>query len=524
MPERISKMLSKINIIDVDKNDPNVWEMISSGKVKGCFQIEGHLGKTWAKALKPRNILDLAALISIIRPGTLKAFVDGKSMTQHYVDRRHGRDKVPSIHASIDDVLKETYGVVVYQEQAMEIAVKMAGFDLKQADDLRKAIGKKRADLMKDIRIKFIEGAVNNNVKEEKASEVFDIIEKSSRYSFNKSHAVGYAYVSYWSAYVKYHFTNKYFKHWLIGADDKIDPDVEVRQLIMAAKSEGLSIKGPTFRSLEENFHWNTGSIYFGICNIKNVGYKHFLELKEGLESVQNQDLHWNTILRKVLININKRAVENLITVGTFYGLGLSRTEMLHEFNCYLELTDNEIKFIANMDDVEGESIACILEKFINMGLKKNGGQISTQARLNKIQDIVVRLRNPGRSLYDNPVVYAREEERLLGYAINHSELNACSEACQANTTCKEIADGKLAPSILAVIIKTVREHKTKKGDKMAFLSVEDESGELENIVVFPVVYEQSMDIIYEKATVLLCGEIKDKSKNSFIVDRIFTI
>lgn len=179
-------MPSKITITEIPETDQNIWDMIAEGRVKGCFQIEANLGKTWGKALKPKSILDLAALISIIRPGTLKAFVDGKSMTQHYIDRRDGKDKVPSIHPSIDDILKETYGVVVYQEQAMEISVKMAGFNLKEADDLRKAIGKKKVDLMKEVRVKFINGAVSRGVDEAKAIEVFDIIEKSARYSFNK--------------------------------------------------------------------------------------------------------------------------------------------------------------------------------------------------------------------------------------------------------------------------------------------------------------------------------------------------
>ena len=179
-------MPSKIDIAKVKENDRAVWDMIGEGRVKGCFQIESHLGKTWCKALKPDNILELAALISIIRPGTLKAFVDGKSMTQHYVDRKHGKDKVPSLHPTIDKLLEETYGVIVYQEQAMEIAVKMAGFNLKEADDLRKAIGKKKADLMKQVRIKFIDGSKQNGIEEEKAAEIFDMIEKSARYSFNK--------------------------------------------------------------------------------------------------------------------------------------------------------------------------------------------------------------------------------------------------------------------------------------------------------------------------------------------------
>jgi DNA polymerase-3 subunit alpha len=497
--------------------------MIGEGRVKGCFQIESYLGKTWSKKSKPKNITELSALISIVRPGTLKAIVDGKSMTQHFVDRKFGKEDIPSLHPLIDDLLKETYGVIVYQEQAMEISVKMAGFNLKQADDLRKAIGKKKADLMKEVRVKFIEGCKNNNIDEDKAIEIFDMIEKSARYSFNKSHAVAYAKMAYWSAWIKYHYTPKFFKNWLRNADEKIDPDMETRQLIMAAKSEDIKVCGPTINILEDNFSWHNGAIYFGICNVKNVGAAHLEQLKKYLDDIPSNERTWTVLLTKVLTNINKRAIENLISVGAFSGLGKTRSEMLHEFHCYLDLTDKEIDFIAKSDLVSN-TISETLQKFINLGLKKNGGIISTQSRLEKVENILVRINNPGRSLLDNSAVYAKIEEKLLGYAINHSELNACAEVGHADTTCKEIADGKTGHSIIAAVIKRAKEFKTKNGDLMAFLSIEDDSGELENIVVFPDIYEQNKDIIYEQATVLISGEIKDKQRNSFIIDKIYMI
>ena len=516
-------MHSQIDITNVPEDDIEVWNMIGEGRVKGCFQIESHLGKAWCKKLKPENIEELAALISIIRPGTLKAIVDGKSMTQHFVDRKHGKEAIPSLYESIDNLLKETHGVIVYQEQAMEISVKMAGFNLKEADDLRKAIGKKKADLMKEVRIKFINGCKSNNIPEEKASEIFDMIEKSARYSFNKSHAVSYAKMAYWSAWVKYHYPEKFFKHWLKNADEKIDPDIEKRQLIISAKSEGIKVCGPSINVLEENFSWHNGSIYFGICNVKNVGNAHLEQLRSGLQKIGNNK-SWINILINVLLDVNKRAVENLISVGAFAGFGKSRTEMLHEYHCLSDLTEKEINYIRDKINLNNLSVSDVLDRLISTGTKKTGGFISTQARLDKIKDILLRIKNPGRSLIDNSVVYAKIEEKLLGHAINHSELNACSDTCHANSTCKEASDGKGGSLIIAAVIKRIREHKTKNGDFMAFLSAEDESGELENIVVFPDIYEQNRDIIYEQATVLLSGQIKDKQKNSFIVDKVFII
>jgi DNA polymerase-3 subunit alpha len=517
-------MHSQIDITTVPENDTDVWKMIGEGRVKGCFQIESHLGKTWCQKLKPENMTELAALISIIRPGTLKAIVDGKSMTQHFVDRKHKQEEIPSLHPLIDDMLKETYGVIVYQEQAMEISVKMAGFNLKEADDLRKAIGKKKADLMKEVRIKFINGCNKNAIDEDKSIEIFDMIEKSARYSFNKSHAVAYAKMAYWSAWVKYHYPEKFFKNWLRNADEKIDPDFEKRQLIMSAKSEDITVRGPSIKVLEENFSWQDGCIYFGICNVKNVGKAHLVELQNHLNNLTDNEKTWTNILVKTLPNINKRAVENLIQTGAFSGFGKSRSEMLHEFHCYLDFTKKEIEAIKQNINCQDATVSKVVERFVAHGLKKNGGFISTQSRLDKVQNILLRINNPGRSLIDNGMVYAKIEEKLLGYSINHSELNSCSEACHANTTCKQITDGKTDDSIIAAVIKKIREYKTKNGDLMAFLSIEDDSGELENIVVFPDIYEQNKDIMYEQATVLLSGKIQDKGRNSFIVDKVFLI
>ena len=487
------------------------------------FQIEGHLGKTWAKALQPRNMNELAALISIIRPGTLKAKVDGKSMTERFVDRKHGKEEIPSLHPSVDDLLEETFGVIVYQEQAMKIAERMAGFDLKEADNLRKAIGKKKADLMREIRGRFIEGCITNEIDESKAIEVFDMIEKSARYSFNKSHAVAYAKMGYWSAWLRCKYIEDFFKNWLDGADDKIKPDEEKKYLIMSAKAEGISVRSPTIKIMEPGFTLKGGMIYFGICNVKHVGQAHLTALKTKMAGRDIEDMTWAEFLFTVLIHINKRAVENLIKVHTFSFFGLSRTQMLHEFSCVSSLTKTEKGLISEWPigtmDVRG-----VIQSVINRGTKKEGGIVSSSRRMPKLEEILTRLDNPGRTLSDNPVVYAKAEENLLGCSINDSELNACAEAAHADSTCKEVADGKFGTSTVACVIKKVREYVTKNGDTMAFVSAEDESGEMDNIVIFPDVYDLIKDIIYESAAVLITGELKDKKRNSFIINKAFLI
>lgn len=193
-----------IDYENLNINCPITWNLLSSGKTRGVFQLETNLGASWAKKLEPDSMEELAALISILRPGTLKSKLDGKSMTQHYVDRKHGIEQYTDIDHNIASIMTETHGIMVYQEQAMQIAQKLGGFDLKQADSLRKAIGKKLADLMSKVKIEFIEGCKKTGlVDDEKANEIFDIIEKSNRYSFNKSHAVCYGMIGYWTAWTK---------------------------------------------------------------------------------------------------------------------------------------------------------------------------------------------------------------------------------------------------------------------------------------------------------------------------------
>ena len=157
----------------IDRDDPEAWSLYKNGLTKGIFQLESNHGRNWSKKLAPENIEELSALIALLRPGCTKAIIDGKSMTQRFVDRKHKREEVSYLHASLEDILKPTYGVLVYQEQAMRIAVKLAGFNETETDNLRKAIGKKKADLMASIRNDFIAGCKNVGLVDEEVFQIF---------------------------------------------------------------------------------------------------------------------------------------------------------------------------------------------------------------------------------------------------------------------------------------------------------------------------------------------------------------
>jgi hypothetical protein len=178
--------MNNIDITNIPLDDQATWDLISSGHTKGVFQLETHLGKYWCKETKPQNMEELADVISAIRPGSLKAKQDGKSMTQHYADRKSGKDRKESLYEPIDNVVASTQNILLYQEQAMQISQIMGGFSESQADTLRKSIGKKDASLMAKVKVQFLEGCEKQGHPKEEAERIFDIIEKSSRYSFNK--------------------------------------------------------------------------------------------------------------------------------------------------------------------------------------------------------------------------------------------------------------------------------------------------------------------------------------------------
>lgn len=330
----------------MEYNDEKTWKLFAEGRTKGVFQLESNLGKSWSKKLAPNNIEELSALIAIIRPGTLKSMLDGKSMTQHYVDRKHGREEVTYLHSSLEDILKPTYGVLVYQEQSMRIAEKVAGFNLQEADVLRKAIGKKKADLMNEVKKSFIAGAERVGiVSKEEAEQIFGWIEKSSRYAFNKSHSVSYAVCSYWSAYYKAHNTKEFFLSYLYHAIEKQDPHQEIYELVSEAKLFDIQVATPSLKNFADKFNLKDGKIFFGIKDIKSLSGKTGDAVIAAIQSVELEKgkkitkFTWLEILLYLGEKINSTAFKSLASVGFLETLMALLVEQKHYMNMkFLEL------------------------------------------------------------------------------------------------------------------------------------------------------------------------------------------
>ena len=518
------------NINDFD--DPAVWDLICDGITKGVFQLESSLGKHWAKEVKPRNIKELAALISLIRPGCLKAKdANGKSMTQVYADRKAGKPNSPVeyLHESLEPILKETYGVLVYQEQSMMIAQQLAGFNLKEADALRKAIGKKKADLMEEVKKTFLKGTEKKGIiTNEVAEELFSWIEKSNRYAFNKSHAVSYAINAYWSAYCKTYRIEKFFNTYLNRAERKPKPDIEKKQLITDAKRCEIDVLPPRLQHLTENF--SIGSLdppklYYGLRHVKNVGSKEALALdcedKHSFVEYNWMDCLVNLIHKKKL---NKRSVISLISVGAFNGPNNreSRQRMLYEFDSWKQLSAREQQTIVDNYDTNNPKSLSEAITLAMQDIKINS------RRLPVVKDIVNSLDNPFYDLDDKAETIASDEEKYMSCALSCSKIDGINLNV-STYTCKDIANGTITGKAnIAAEVVSVRTYKTKRGKNpgqlMAFLCVEDGTGALDSVTVFPECYEEHRDLLVESNTLLIIGEVSKKDKCSLIANQFSQI
>ena len=490
------------------------WDIICSGQTKGVFQLESSLGKSWAKRIRPKNIEELAALIALIRPGCLKAIIDGKSMTQHYVDRKNRTEEVSYLHDSLEPILKSTQGVLVYQEQSMQIAQAIAGFDLQQGDDLRKAIGKKQAGLMSSVKDSFLEGSDSKGiVSREIAEEIFGWIEKSNRYAFNKSHAVSYAVCAYWSAYAKAHFPINFYCNYLFYANGKQDPQSEIRDLVRDAKISGIQISPPSIVNMDSKFSIRNKVINFGFNDIKSVGEKHVEKLIQVIDSVQSDlsksvaDWSWYQFLVNASHKINKNVMVSLVSVGSMSHFGMSRSSMLYEFETWQKLTDKEKEWVIERQE-EWDCLTDALSKL--SPTKKNGGGTFNTTRNSIVESLVLLLKDPPYSLEDSPGWVSNTEKETLGIALSYSEVDSC-DASGSNSTCKEFFDGKRGNIILAVQVSNVNEYIVKngrsKGNPMGFLVVEDNTGCLETVTVFCDEWKKHKGLLYEGNTVLLYGK-----------------
>lgn len=512
------------------------WDLICDGNTKGCFQLESRLGQSLAKKTKPRNIEELSALVSIMRPGCMEAMVEGKSLTNHYIDRKHGNEAVDYFHPSLEEILGETYGILVYQEQSMQIAQKVAGFNLQDADILRKAIGKKKVSEMAKVKKMFIKGAKKQGIlNKEQADEIFGWIEKSQRYSFNKSHAVSYAMNAYLSAYAKCHFPKQFFTSYLYYSKEKAQPHEEINELIANARLMNIDVLPPDVRRCNKNFILQDSNIYFGLSDIKNVGNKVIENVKSSIKMSEEEvgkeinKWTWVEFLSFFSKKINSSAMKSMISVGAMSFINSNRTRMLYEYEIILKFTNKELEWMKNYikenDNAHLMSLEQIMSVMVSHPVGRSGA-VANKKRLASFMDMLKTLQNPPFNLEDMPEWVAGKEQSLLGISLTCTKVDGC-DTSSSNCCCRDVA-GRNMPDypMVAVQVDSVREITIKngqnRGNRMAFVEVSDSSASL-NCVVFSNSWHEYRGLLSEGNTVMINGK-KNRDEDGLVIEKVWQL
>ena len=518
--------------LDVEDHDfqcKRTWDMIGSGDTKGVFQIESQLGQQLSKRLKPTNIEQLSALTAIMRPGCMESKDhNGKSVTDRYIDRKNGEEPVTYYHSSLEPALNKTFGELIYQEEAMQIARDIAGFSLQDADVLRKAIGKKKPEEMAKVKTMFLDGCKKLSiVSDEQALEIWNGIEKSQRYSFNKSHAVSYGIVAYLTAYCKAHLPECFFTAYLKHSANEADQSEEVHQLVNNAKLLNIDVCPPDIRKRNKRFKLYDDGIFFGLIDIKGIGESAYNKINKVIESVPQPINTWSKLdfIFNVAPAIGFTNAISLISAGAVAFLDSNRTLMIYECQKVKELTDKELEYIiANVLPRGFNSVAKVFEYILSLPVGR-GQAISSKTRHAKIFGFYNSLSRPTHNLQDSAGWIARTEKELLGISITCSEVDDC-DISFANCTCKEFLDGHRANPMIGAKLEKIKEITIKNGKsvgkKMAFLGLSDSSCSLD-ATIFSDAYENYKHLLLEGNTILLAGK-RDSKRGGLIVDKIWQL
>lgn len=503
-----------LRIDDISLDCPRTWDMIGEGLTKGVFQLEKQLGKKWCKRLKPRTIEELSDVISLIRPGCLEAEYredpdNGKTLTivDAYARAKDGSLKPEYIHESLEPILSKTYGVPVYQEQIMDICKDFAGFTLKAADDVRRAIGKKIPTLMAKVEKDFIEGAKKQNNDEKIAKEIFSWIDKFSGYSFNKAHGVSYAFNAYQTAWAKVHAPVEFFKSMLTYSDSKIDEFEEIKELVYEAKLFGIKVLPPSILNPAEDFSFDGDSLRFGIIHVKGIGASALPSIKQ-LKGINSEaELFASIFGGKVKIKTD--VVEALIKSGSIDNIVSDRIRTLARYRFLRALTDREVEFLLSSNLIDRP-----MNDWVTILLDSKIPNKNRKVKIEELRNAISK----ELGVSNRKRLALAYEKYCLGLTVTGSEVDIYSSD-KITTTCRDFLKmPNKTRATLGVLIEDVRTIKDKNGNWMCFLKLSDSTYFLDGAVVFASTYPKCAWIIEPGKVVLVSGR---KDGVSFLVDKI---
>lgn len=477
-----------VDIARIPLDDTATIKMIQTGKTTGVFQLESSGMQSLIVRLQPSCFEDIIALVALFRPGPLES-----GMVDNFIARKHGKEKIsyPDAqyqHDSLKEILEPTYGVILYQEQVMQIAQVLAGYSLGGADLLRRAMGKKKPEEMAKQRSTFEEGSINNGVDGELAMKIFDLVEKFAGYGFNKSHSAAYALVSYQSAWLKTHYPAEFMAAQISSDMDNTD---KVVHMVNECYSMGLTILAPNINIGEIRFKpYGERTVNYGLGAIKGAGEAALAGVvAERNESGPFRDL-FDFCLR-VGKKVNRRVLEALVRSGAFDVLHDNRQAMLDSIPMALKQAEQQQKndelgqndLFGDMLSVEEEGETQLLEV----------PEMSEKLRLKGEKETL------GLYMTGHPIdIYQQEIDRLVGVKLS------------------SLRPEKWAKKMVAGLVIEIRNKTTRNGQRMGFATLDDKTARLD-VVMRPAVYEAIKDDVKTDMVVLVTGEVSEDTFNGGI-------
>ncbi|MGZ3525697.1 MAG: DNA polymerase III subunit alpha, partial [Thermodesulfobacteriota bacterium] len=462
----------KLGLSEIPLDDPEVYALLGAGSNLGIFQLESSGMRDLLIKLKPQRFKDIIALVALYRPGPLDS-----GMVGEFIKRKHGQESIRYEHPALEEILNDTYGVIVYQEQVMRIASAMANFSLEDADNLRRAMSKKDALEMERQKERFLEGAKKNRISAKKAEKIFEQMETFGRYGFNKSHSAAYALLAYQTAYLKTYYPIEFMAALLTSEAQNAE---KIVRYISECREMGVAILPPDVNESFNHFAVSGNQIRFGLTAVKNVGgaaIDAIMTEREGKGRFQSLSDFCNRVdLRKV----NRRVIESLIKCGAFDFSKAYRSQML-------------------------TALGDLLEQSQSAQRKKGEPQLSML--LDESRDF--KEEYPDVDEFPENQLVAFEKE-TIGFYISRHPLSRYQEEIKKHTEIDISGLTRLQNGTevrICGLVNTLKEIVTKKGDRMAFLTLEDMKGFVE-VILFPEVFKAALPCLRGGDPLLVTGTL----------------
>jgi DNA polymerase III subunit alpha len=478
----------EIGIENLPLDDEKTFQLFQAGTTDGVFQFESSGMKDLLRRYRPDNFRDLIALNALHRPGPLQS-----GMTEDFIKNKNYPENVKYDIPELEPILKETKGLIVYQEQVMRIATDIAGFSMAEADLLRKAMGKKKHSVMRDMKKRFMEGAKNKGVSKEKAKEIFEKIKFFAGYGFNKSHSAAYAYLAYHTAYLKAHYP-VYFMASLLTSEAEKGDTAKVVKYIDECNKIGIKVLPPDINESELIFTVKGNDIRFGLSAIKNLGSNPVKEIIEARKKAGKFNSPFDICRNISPKSFNKKAIESLIKSGSMDSFGLKRSQLYSLIDSIIKYTHDIYKIrFSNQEMLFGAK---------QLDPPPIPPEIKRMPEWDKAELLANEKSVLGFYLTGHPLArYDRGIKSLVSHFI--------SQLGQEKNTNMEVR--------LAGIITSVKPLKTRRDERMATFILEDMSGRCE-VVAFPDSYKKSYEYIHEDALVFIKAQFMTENDNQRLI------